>query len=118
MSLHTKTFISASFESMRKEQHKSFQEKQKSNLDKNKYEFDISTLMEESKDDERSLKRSSESDELVRPLASDDNSEKSSAPSQTTASRPLVPPGFTSTILDRAKSLNQSHEAEVAHIWF
>lgn len=106
----------ASFESMRKEQHKSFQEKQKSNLDKNKDEFDISTLMEESKDDERSLKRSSESDELVRPLASDDNSERSSAPLQTTASRPLVPPGFTSTILDRAKSLNQSHEAEVGNI--
>lgn len=103
---------------MRKEQHKSLQEK-KLNLDKNKDDFDISTLREESKEEKRSLKRSSDSDELGIPLGSDNDSEKSSVPSQTPASRPLVPPGFKSAILDKSlgtKSLIQSHAAEVTHL--
>ncbi|PON68048.1 chorismate synthase [Parasponia andersonii] len=108
----------ASFELMRKEQHKSFQDKQKLNVDKNKDDFDISTLREESEEEKRSLKRGSESDEPVIPLGSDNDtfSEKSFGPSQTSASRPLVPPGFKSTILDKnlgAKSSNHSHAVEV-----
>lgn len=112
------TFLSASFELLRKEQHKSFQEKQKLNLDKNKGDFDISTLREDSKEEKRSSKRSSDSDELVIPLGSDNDSEKSSVPSQTPASRPLVPPGFKSTILDKslgAKPINHSNAAEVTY---
>ena len=102
---------------MRKEQHRAFQDKQRSNLDKNKDDFDISTLVEEPKDETGSSKRNSEPDEFVKPLASDKDSEKSSVPAQAPAPRPLVPPGFASSVLDRslgAKSLNHSHAAEVS----
>ncbi|XP_022757444.1 uncharacterized protein LOC111304778 isoform X2 [Durio zibethinus] len=88
----------ASFESWRKEQQKAFQEK-KINPERRKDDFDISELLADSKDDKRLPNKSKESDEPM--LASNIDSDKSSLPSQTPASRPLVPPGFASTILER-----------------
>uniref|UniRef100_A0A803NXD3 Uncharacterized protein n=1 Tax=Cannabis sativa TaxID=3483 RepID=A0A803NXD3_CANSA len=103
----------ASFETMRKEQHKSLQDKQKFNIDKSRVDFDISTLREDSKEE----KRSTGSDDVAIPLGSNNGSEKMSVPSQAPASRPLVPPGFKSTAIDKslgAKS-NHSHPAVVGN---
>lgn len=87
---------------MRKEQHKAFQEKQKQNPDKNKDDFDITTLLDE--DEDRVFDRSSES--TARPMtlmASSNDSEKPSFLAQTSsATRPLVPPGFTSAGFERS----------------
>ncbi|XP_059456064.1 uncharacterized protein LOC132186220 isoform X2 [Corylus avellana] len=91
----------ASFELMRKEQHKAFQEKQKLNPDKRKDEFDLTTLLEDSKDEKRLLNRSNESDYPVIIKTSNKDSEKPSLPPQISQSRPLVPPGFASTISER-----------------
>ncbi|XVE77198.1 hypothetical protein DITRI_Ditri13aG0042200 [Diplodiscus trichospermus] len=88
----------ASFELWRKEQQKSFQEK-KINPERRKDDFDISELLVDSKDDKGLPNRSKESDEPI--PASNIDSSKSSFPSLTPAPRPLVPPGFTSTILER-----------------
>ncbi|KAH7513076.1 hypothetical protein FEM48_Zijuj12G0158100 [Ziziphus jujuba var. spinosa] len=109
----------ASFELMRKEQHKSFQEKKKLGLDKSGSDFDITTLMDGSKDEEKLLNRSNKSNDSVIPSASDNDSKSSSVPPQTLASRPLVPPGFTSTVLDRnvgAKSVNHPDATEVRNL--
>ncbi|KAG6730108.1 hypothetical protein I3842_01G063300 [Carya illinoinensis] len=106
----------ASFELMRKEQHKAFQDKQNLNPDKRKDVFDITTLLEDSKDEKNILNRSKESDEPVK--ASLNDPEKSSLPSQTPASRPLVPPGFKSTVLERnsgPKSVIHPQTAEVVN---
>ncbi|XP_040993793.1 uncharacterized protein LOC121240397 isoform X3 [Juglans microcarpa x Juglans regia] len=91
----------ASFELMRKEQQKAFQDKQNLNPDKRKDEFDITTLLEDSKDEKNLLNRSKESDDPVILKASLNDPEKSLLPPQTPASRPLVPPGFKSTVLER-----------------
>ncbi|WRX07622.1 hypothetical protein QQP08_000109 [Theobroma cacao] len=88
----------ASFESWRKEQQKAFQEK-KMNPERRKDDFDISELLVDTKDDKGLLNRSKESDEPI--PASNIDSDKCSLPSQAPASRPLVPPGFTSTVLER-----------------
>ena len=113
------TFLSASFELMRKEQHKAFQEKQKSNPDKRKDEFD--SLMDDSKDEKRLLNRSNESGDSVILKNSNNDSEKPSFPAQTLASRPLVPPGFKSTNLERnfgPKSAFHPHTVEVTIFHF
>ncbi|XP_041000026.1 uncharacterized protein LOC121246095 isoform X2 [Juglans microcarpa x Juglans regia] len=107
-----------SFELMRREHQKSFQEKQKLNPDKCKDGFDITTLLEDSKDEKSFLNRSSVSNDPVTLKASHNDSEKSSFPPQTPASRPLVPPGFTSTVLERnfgSKSVIQPHTVEVVN---
>ncbi|OMP00341.1 hypothetical protein COLO4_12765 [Corchorus olitorius] len=102
----------ASFESWRKEQQKAFQEK-KINPERRKDEFDFSELLVDSKNDKGLLSRSKESDQ---PLpASNIDTDKPSVPSQNPASRPLVPPGFASTILERAgsKSSVHSHSSQI-----
>ncbi|KAL6290348.1 hypothetical protein ACE6H2_007858 [Prunus campanulata] len=106
----------ASFELMRKEQQKAFQEKQKLKPEKNKGDFDFATLLDDSKDEKRLLHRSSEIEEPLIPPASNNDAEKSTFLLQTPAPRPLVPPGFASTVLERnlgAKSLSHPHEVEV-----
>ncbi|XWS35825.1 hypothetical protein CRYUN_Cryun20dG0029200 [Craigia yunnanensis] len=103
----------ASFESWRKEQQKAFQEK-KINPERCKDDFDISELLVDSKDDKGLPNRSKESDEPT--SASNIDSEKSSLPSQTPAFRPLVPPGFTCTILERnfgTKTSMHSYSSQV-----
>ncbi|XWS76971.1 hypothetical protein CRYUN_Cryun01aG0224100 [Craigia yunnanensis] len=101
----------ASFESWRKEQQKAFQEK-KINPERRKDDFE---LLADSKDDKGLPNKSKEPDEPM--PASNIDSEKSSLPSQTPASRPLVPPGFTSTILERnfgTKTSLHSHSSQVS----
>ncbi|KAK7274320.1 hypothetical protein RIF29_15403 [Crotalaria pallida] len=90
----------ASFELMRKEQQKAFQEKQKLKPDKNKDSFDISSLLDDN--EKRPVKRSQESAEppVILSALSDD-SEKSSLGHIPSKSRPLVPPGFASTLSER-----------------
>ncbi|XP_068331140.1 uncharacterized protein [Pyrus communis] len=103
----------ASFELMRKEQHKALQE-QKLKPEKNKGEFDFATLVDDSKDERRH--RSSEVEEPLIPPAANTDSEKSSFLLQTAAPRPLVPPGFATTVLERnlgPKSLSDTREVEV-----
>ncbi|GLT84656.1 hypothetical protein SLE2022_028730 [Rubroshorea leprosula] len=90
----------ASFELFRKQQQKEFLDKQKINPERHKDDFDISELLEDSKDEKGPLNRSKEPDELAISLAPGNDSGKSSLPLQTPAARPLVPPGFTSTILE------------------
>ncbi|XP_044502268.1 uncharacterized protein LOC123223218 isoform X2 [Mangifera indica] len=91
----------ASFEIMRKEQQKAFQEKQKVNPEKRKDEFDIMTLLEDSKDDEGISNKSNQFDKPVITNAPNADSNKPVLPSQTPASRPLVPPGFSNATLER-----------------
>ncbi|KAK8588016.1 hypothetical protein V6N12_022475 [Hibiscus sabdariffa] len=103
----------ASFESWRKEQQKAFQEK-KINPERRKDDFDISELLVDSKDDKRLANRSKETDAPI--PASNIISEKSSFPIQTPASRPLVPPGFASTVLENnfgTKTSMHSHSSQV-----
>ncbi|XP_047150508.1 uncharacterized protein LOC124822539 isoform X2 [Vigna umbellata] len=104
----------ASFELMRKEQHKAFQDKHKLDPEKNNDDFDITSLVE---DDEKMLvNRSNESVEPHVTLAALSNDEKSSSLSQTlSAARPLVPPGFASTKLERnfaTKTSLSTHSTE------
>ncbi|KAJ4832409.1 hypothetical protein Tsubulata_031410 [Turnera subulata] len=104
----------ASFESMRKEQHKAFQEQQKLNPEKRKDEFDISLLREDSKDDKRLLNRTDESETVVQ---STTELERSSSTSAAPVSRPLVPPGFASTVSEKTtgtKSLINPQPSEAS----
>uniref|UniRef100_A0A5B7A9G5 Uncharacterized protein n=1 Tax=Davidia involucrata TaxID=16924 RepID=A0A5B7A9G5_DAVIN len=107
----------ASFELMRKDQQKALQEKQKFNPDKHKNELsDINVLLGDTKDEKRLLHRNNELEESVILQVSNNDSGKSSFPSQSPASRPLVPPGFRSTLLERnsgMKSLIHTHPVEV-----
>lgn len=91
----------ASFELMRKEQHKAFQERQKNGSEKHNNNFDISTLMDDSTDPNKQLSTSNELDEPKEPKASNIESAKLSSGSQIAGPRPLVPPGFATTVQDR-----------------
>ncbi|CAL0315034.1 unnamed protein product [Lupinus luteus] len=106
----------ASFELMRKEQQKAFQEKQKLNPDKNKHVFDITSLLDNN--DKRLVKRSNESVEspVVLSVLSDD-SEKSSLAHSASTSRPLIPPGFASTLLERNMGVKTSTNTGGNHIF-
>lgn len=115
------TFLSASFELMRKEQQKAFQEKQKLNADKQKDEFDISTLLVDSKDDEGISSKSKQFDEAVLLPATNKDSDKSVLAAQAPASRPLVPPGFANATLERnhgTKIICHSHSSAVIFLYF
>lgn len=115
-------FLLDSFELMRKEQQKAFQEKQKLKPEKNKGGFDFSSLLDDdSKEEKRLLPRSSETAEPRVPPASNNDGEKSTLPLQAPAPRPLVPPGFACTVLERnigTKSLNLPHQVEVIILYF
>ncbi|KAL9385400.1 hypothetical protein Peur_022410 [Populus x canadensis] len=106
----------ASFESMRKEQHKAFQEKQKLNPEKSKDASDVTELLEDSKDNKRLLNGSNELDKtVIQPMPINDP-DKPLYPLQAPVSRPLVPPGFSSAIVEKhagAKSLTNSDPSEV-----
>ncbi|XP_004492790.1 uncharacterized protein [Cicer arietinum] len=99
----------ASFELMRKEQ----TEKLKMNPDKNKVDFDISSLLDD--DTKKLVARNNEPVEPPLTLAALSNDEKSSSLSHASA-RPLVPPGFASTVLERntgTKISSNTYAAEV-----
>ncbi|KAL2330237.1 hypothetical protein Fmac_017818 [Flemingia macrophylla] len=104
----------ASFELMRKEQQKAFQEKHKLNPDKNKDDFDITSLIDNN--EKKILSKSNESVEPPVTLAALSNDDKSSLSQTPSAARPLVPPGFASTKIDRnltTKTSFNTHAAEV-----
>ncbi|KAK9103721.1 hypothetical protein Sjap_020975 [Stephania japonica] len=83
----------ASFELFRKEQQKEFQEKHKENV-----EQDIMASLVDSEDNK---KRAGGNNGLqVRPTSLEGDS-ASALPAQTPASRPLVPPGFTGSSLEK-----------------
>ncbi|CAI9768880.1 unnamed protein product [Fraxinus pennsylvanica] len=99
----------ASFDLMRKEQLKVFQEKQKLNMEKHKADgvSDLGELLEDSREKRRVLGRNNELDSSSAASFLND-SEKSSFASQSPVSRPLVPPGFTNNILDKSVGLKSS----------
>lgn len=103
----------ASFELMRKEQQKVLQEKHKLNTNKHKSDglSDLSVLVEEPKEDKGLFETNNELDSGI--VAVSDND---SGKSQGSTSRPLVPPGFRSTVLEKSsgqKTLISFHEKEV-----
>ncbi|XP_075519060.1 uncharacterized protein LOC142553049 [Primulina tabacum] len=92
----------ASFEMMRKEQQKAFQEKQKSNLENQK--DGISGLFEDlddSKEERGHFVRKNELEVSAAIPIINNDPEKSSFALHSPASRPLVPPGFQSNVLDK-----------------
>ncbi|WOG88608.1 hypothetical protein DCAR_0207843 [Daucus carota subsp. sativus] len=92
----------ASFELMRKEQQKVLQEKQKMHVDKQKDDFftaDAASLEQTTVG--RALKQDSESDGSGSQLLSNTGSGNNPVSSHTSAPRPLVPPGFASTISEK-----------------
>lgn len=91
----------ASFELMRKEQQKVLQEKQKTGAIKSDAFTDL--ILEESKE-ERVSEGSGELNSIVQSVPKDDDSGKSSTLLQSSKSRPLVPPGFKTTIVDKSSS--------------
>ena len=101
---------------MRKEQKKTLQEQQKLNPVKHKdgRVSDITEMLEDIKGGERVFNKNNDLDDAMTQMVSNDDSHKSS--SQTPGTRPLVPPGFKSTILEKissTRSVTHSHEAEV-----
>ncbi|KAK6918328.1 hypothetical protein RJ641_016750 [Dillenia turbinata] len=106
----------ASFELMRKEQVKTFQEKQKLNSEKGKEESvsDINILSEDHKDDIKLLGESIDMEKSAILAAPQNEFGKSLLPSQAPA-RPLVPPGFKCAALEKkdgAKSVIHSLPGE------
>ncbi|KAK4738830.1 hypothetical protein R3W88_002527 [Solanum pinnatisectum] len=108
----------ASFELMRKEQQKVLQEKQKPNVEKHTAEFDseISVLLEDDKKDRGLLDKNTKVDIMAsQPIANNDSG-KSSSSLQNLPSRPLVPPGFKTTVTDKTSgstTLNHSCLTEI-----
>ncbi|KAH0721515.1 uncharacterized protein [Solanum tuberosum] len=98
----------ASFELMRKEQHKILQEKQKSKLEKHKTE-DIIVQLEDNKEDRTVLEKNSEVDGMTTQPSANSDLGRTSFPSQNPPARPRVPPGFKTTVLDKNSGSNLSH---------
>ncbi|KAJ4956855.1 hypothetical protein NE237_013638 [Protea cynaroides] len=91
------------FELMRKEQQKAFQEKHKQVSDKQKENFgtDITALLDGSEDELKLANTDNVSQASVVPLVSENDSDRFSFLTQTPASRPLVPPGFRTSVLEK-----------------
>ncbi|KAL6982068.1 hypothetical protein U1Q18_023684 [Sarracenia purpurea var. burkii] len=105
-----------SFELMRKDQKKALQEKNSLNPDKHKngHIADIVDLLGDTKDGKRVFNRSNELDEsLTQPISNNDSS-KSSV--QIPGSRPLVPPGFKSTILEKSSTTRPATHSNSAKV--
>ncbi|KAI3764418.1 hypothetical protein L2E82_14425 [Cichorium intybus] len=92
----------ASFELMRKEQQKVLQEKQKSSGNKIKSDGFSDLILEESKE-EGVLEASGELNSVVQSVPNEDSGKLSSV-LQSSKPRPLVPPGFRSTILEKSST--------------
>ncbi|XAR54020.1 hypothetical protein NMG60_11029000 [Bertholletia excelsa] len=101
-----------SFELMRKEQQKALQGKQNLNLDK--HHDNILLELVEDTEGKRAFNGCNEFDESVLRIVSNNDSNRPL--SQAPGSRPLVPPGFKSTSMERNStigSLTHSHLTEV-----
>ncbi|PWA72988.1 hypothetical protein CTI12_AA265260 [Artemisia annua] len=92
----------ASFELMRKEQQKVLQEKQKSSANKQQSDEFTDMLLEEAKEEGLS-EAGGELNSAVQAVPKDDFG-KSSIMSQSSKPRPLVPPGFKSSILEKSST--------------
>lgn len=102
----------AEFELMRKEQQKALQEKQKSNSGKPEDPFSAIARQSENSNDK---KISSNPDKVLKQVPQDDSS-KLPIPPQAPPSRPLVPPGFVNSVVDKSsivKSLVHGDSSEV-----
>ncbi|KAL3814810.1 hypothetical protein ACJIZ3_016078 [Penstemon smallii] len=100
----------ASFETMRKEQQKSLQEKHKAGG-----VSDLFEVLEEGKE-EKGVFRNNEVEISAATSISSNDLEKSSFASNSPVTRPLVPPGFRNNILEKSsgfKSLNRPPLSEV-----
>lgn len=99
---------------MRKEQQKSLQEKR--NIHKGNLDVDIMILLENS-DADKSTKSRSKPDESSADSLSPCDSSKSSSHIYVPAARPLVPPGFASTLVEKQNQVhpfgNYSHFTNV-----
>ncbi|XP_021748774.1 uncharacterized protein LOC110714546 isoform X2 [Chenopodium quinoa] len=93
----------AEFELMRKEQQKALQEKQKSSQGKTGDAFSEMALLENPSDD----KISTDLDKVSKPTPREDSS-KLSVSSHAPPSRPLVPPGFVSSVVDKSSTAKSS----------
>lgn len=89
----------ASFELMRKEQHKALQEKQTLIPATGKLDTDIIALLETSKEKSRP-NRSTKIDD-PEPSVSQNDSSRTSCYTQAPLSRPLVPPGFANALTEK-----------------
>lgn len=103
---------------MRKEQQKALQEKQKPNAEKHTAEYDseISALLEDDKKDRGLLEKNTKVDIMASQPITNTDSGKSSFSSQNIPSRPLVPPGFKTTVTDKtfgSTTVNHSFLTEV-----
>lgn len=94
---------------MRKEQQKVLQEKQKSSG--NKLKNDGFTDMLDEVKEEGSLEASSELNSAVQSVPKDDSG-KSSNLLQSAKPRPLVPPGFKSTIIEKSSTIKSTFSAD------
>ncbi|KAJ8497378.1 hypothetical protein OPV22_007930 [Ensete ventricosum] len=90
----------ASFELMRKEQHKALQEKQKQipDIHKENLDADIIALLKNSVDRNSTMSKTDMPDDSSLPQ---NNSSRVSSTMNASLCRPLVPPGFSSTALDK-----------------
>lgn len=95
-----------SFELMRKEQQKSLQEKRNNDIHKGNLDVDIMTLLDNS-DADKSTKSRSKPDESSADSPSPGDSLKSSSLIHVPAVRPLVPPGFASTFMEKHSQTNK-----------
>lgn len=104
-------FLTASFELMRKEQQKALQEKHKPNAEKHTAEYDseISVLLEGDKKDRGLLENTKVDVMTSQPVVNNDSGKSSS--SQNLPSRPLVPPGFKTTVTDKTSGPTTSNHS-------
>lgn len=96
----SKFLLVASFELMRKEQQKAFQERQKLNQERRRDDFDIIALLEDSGHEKRTFHKNNEVDEKAVAQECINDPTKPSLSSMP-ASRPLVPPGFAGALHER-----------------
>lgn len=106
----------ASFELMRKEQQKALQEKHKPNAEKHTAEYDseISVLLEGDKKDRGLLENTKVDVMTSQPVVNNDSGKSSS--SQNLPSRPLVPPGFKTTVTDKTSGPTTSNHSCLTEI--
>ncbi|PKU83592.1 uncharacterized protein LOC110112411 [Dendrobium catenatum] len=95
-----------SFELMRKEQQKTLQEKHSNDIHKGNLDLDITVLLDNS-DADKSTQSTRKPDECVDDSLSPCNSTKSSPFIHVPATRPLVPPGFASMLMEKNNQINK-----------
>lgn len=101
-----------SFELMRKEQQKALQEKQHKSIVKGNHAVDIMELLDSSNTDKSTKTRSKPDDSVTDSLPLSDSS-KSFSHTHVPAARPLVPPGFANTLLEKNQQINKLNNPDL-----